>query len=186
MRKTIARRQIKSFEERYGYDATYMTAMLDEAPAAFFKFAKILPASSHRRRTPKEAYFAVKVVAALSEDCGPCTQLVVEMAREAGMEDGQIEAVLRGDEGRMSADTLAGYRFASTVAHRDPAAGEARTAVRERWGAESVVELSLCFAIGRVFPVVKTAMGHGATCRVVEVSGRRVDVHRAGVLKEAV
>ena len=67
-----------------------MEAMLDESPAAFFKFGRLQAVSSHRAAAPVDAYFATKLIAAASADCGPCTQLCVEMAREAGMKEDQI------------------------------------------------------------------------------------------------
>ena len=56
-----------------------------------------MKAAAHREAVPIDASFAAKIVGALAEDCGPCTQLVVDMALEAGMAKDQIEAVLRRD-----------------------------------------------------------------------------------------
>ena len=76
MRSWIARRMLRATAERYGYDTSYLEMMLKEAPAAFFKFATVMKAASHREVVPVEAEFAAKIVGALAEDCGPCTQLV--------------------------------------------------------------------------------------------------------------
>jgi hypothetical protein len=92
MRSWIARRVLRSARKRYGYDTSYLEMMLKEAPSAFFKFVRVAKASGHREVVPVDASFAVKLVGALAEDCGPCTQLVVDMALEAGMPKDQIEA----------------------------------------------------------------------------------------------
>ena len=63
-----------------------------------------MKASAHREVVPVEASFAAKITGALAEDCGPCTQLVVDMALEAGMAKDQIEAVLRRDPRAMNDD----------------------------------------------------------------------------------
>ena len=105
MRSWIARRTLRAFAKRYGYDVSYLLMMLNESPSAFFKFAPLMKAAAHREAVPINASFAAKIVGALAEDCGPCTQLVVDMALEAGMAKDQIEAVLRRDPRAMSDTT---------------------------------------------------------------------------------
>jgi len=114
MRKFIARRMLRATAKRYGYDASYLEMMLDQSPAAFFKFAPVMKASAHREVVPVEASLAAKITGAMAEDCGPCTQLCVDMALEAGMAKDQIEAVLRRDVGAMNAATALGRPGGST------------------------------------------------------------------------
>src|SRR4029453_4069346 len=102
MRSWIARRTLRAFARRYGYDVSYLQMMLDQSPAAFFKFAPVMKAAAHREVAAAAASFAPQIAAALAEDCGPCTQLVVDMARESGMPKDQIEAVLRRDPRTMN------------------------------------------------------------------------------------
>ena len=71
-----------------------MEMMLDQAPTAFFKFARIFGIARYHGVVPADAMFAAKITGALHEDCGPCTQLVVDMALEAGMPSDQIEHLL--------------------------------------------------------------------------------------------
>ena len=97
MRKFIARRMLRAFSKRYGYDTGYIEMVLKESPSVFFKFAPVMKASAHREIVPMATSFAAKLAGALGEDCGPCTQLCVDMALEAGMAKDQIEAVLRRD-----------------------------------------------------------------------------------------
>ena len=75
MRSWIARRMLRAASKRYGYDTSYLEMMLKESPSAFFKFARVAKAAGHREVVPVEASFAAKIVGALAEDCGPCTQL---------------------------------------------------------------------------------------------------------------
>src|SRR3954468_11788002 len=118
MRSWIARRGLRAFARRYGYDVSYLEMMLNCSPAAFFKFAPLMKAAAHREAVPIDASFAAKIVGALAEDCGPCTQLVVDMALEAGMAKDQIEAVLRRDPRAMSDMTRLAFKFADAVARR--------------------------------------------------------------------
>src|SRR5947207_4004853 len=85
MRSWIARRILSKMSKRYDYDVSYLEMMLSESPAAFFKFAPVMKAAGHREVVPIEASFTAKIIGALAADCGPCTQLVVDMALEAGV-----------------------------------------------------------------------------------------------------
>jgi hypothetical protein len=176
MRSWIARRTLRAFAKRYGYDVSYLQMMLDESPSAFFKFAPAMKASAHREAVPIEASFAAKIVGALAEDCGPCTQLVVDMALEAGMAKDQIEAVLRRDPRAMSDTTCLAFKFADAVARRSTDDEEFRDSVRAQWGEKGVIDLTLALQMGRIFPMVKAGLGYAKECRRVTVDGHNVDV----------
>ena len=176
MRSWIARRTLRAFAKRYGYDVSYLLMMLNESPAGFFKFAPLLKASAHREAVPVDASFAAKIVGALAEDCGPCTQLVIDMALEAGMAKDQIEAVLRRDPRPMSDTTRLAFKFADAVARRSIDDEEFRDAVRAQWGEKGVIDLTLALQLGRMFPMVKAGLGYAKECRRVTVDGHNVDV----------
>ena len=176
MRKFIARRMLSGFAKRYGYDTSYMELMLKESPAAFFKFAPVMKASAHREVVPIEASFAAKITGAMAEDCGPCTQLVVDMALEAGMARGQIEAVLRRNVAAMTPSVALGFQFADAVAHRSMDDERHRDAVRECWGEKGVIDLTMALQMGRMFPMIKFALGYAKECRRVSVAGHQIDV----------
>lgn len=175
MRSWIARRSLRAFARRYGYDVSYLEMMLNESPAALFKFAPLMKAAAHREVVPADASFAAKIVGALAEDCGPCTQLVVDMALEAGMAKDQIEAVLRRDPRAMNDATMLGFRFADAVVRRSTD-DEFRDAVTAQWGPKGVIDLTMALQLGRMFPMVKAGLGYAKECRRVSVSGHDVDV----------
>jgi len=176
MRSWIARRMLRATSKRYGYDTSYLEMMLKESPSAFFKFAAVMKAAGHREVVPVDASFAAKLVGALAEDCGPCTQLCVDMALEAGIPKDQIEAILRRDPSAMNSATILGFRFADAVAHRSADQDEHRDAIRARWGEKGVIDLTLALQMGRMFPMVKAGLGYAKECRRVTVDGRNVDV----------
>jgi hypothetical protein len=176
MRSWIARRTLRAFAKRYGYDVSYLLMMLNQSPAAFFKFAPLMKAAAHREAVPIDASFAAKMVGALAEDCGPCTQLVVDMALEAGMPRDQIEAVLRRDPRAMNEATTLGFRFADAVVRKATEDDEFRDAVRAQWGQKGVIDLTLALQMGRMFPMVKAGLGYARECRRVTVDGHNVDV----------
>jgi hypothetical protein len=176
MRSWIARRMLRATSKRYSYDTSYLEMMLKGSPSAFFKFAAVAKAASHREVVPVDASFAAKLVGALAEDCGPCTQLCVDMALEAGMPKDQIEAVLRRDLRAMNSATILGFRFADAVVRRSADDDEFRGAVRAQWGEKGVIDLTLALQMGRMFPMVKAGLGYARECRRVTVDGHNVDV----------
>lgn len=176
MRSWIARRTLRAFATRYGYDVGYLEMLLTESPSAFFKFAPLMKASAHREVAPVAASFAAKITGALAEDCGPCTQLVVDMALEAGMARDQIEAVLRHDPRAMNDTTRLAFRFADAVVRRAAEEDEFRDAVRAQWGQKGVIDLTLALQMGRMFPMIKAGLGFARECRRVTVDGHDVDV----------
>src|SRR5580704_17435205 len=176
MRKFIARRMLRAFSKRYGYDTSYTEMVLRESPSPFFKLAPLMKASAHREVVALEATFAAKITGALAEDCGPCTQLCVDMALEAGMRKDQIEAVLRRDPRAMNSDTVLGFRFADAVIRRSADDDEYRDAIRAEWGDKAVIDLTLALQMGRMFPMVKAGLGYAKECRRVIVDGHNVDV----------
>lgn len=167
---------LDAFGAHYGYDVTYMRRMLHAAPDAFAKFYRIAEITAHREAAPLEAWYAAKIAGALKEDCGPCVQLVVDMAQEAGVDPAEIEAVLTRDVTAMSEDTALGFLFADAVLRADPDEDDIRDAVTARWGAAGLVDLALGMQVGRIFPMMKAALGYAKTCQRVAIGERRVDV----------
>jgi alkylhydroperoxidase family enzyme len=172
----LAKKKLAQFESHYRYDATYMHRMLEISPSAFFKYAKLMDVAAHRESAPVEAFYAAKLVGALAEDCGPCTQLCVDMAMEAGVSDDQIEAVLTRNRMAMNETTALGYAFADAVVRRSENEDEAREAVRAQWGDKGVIDLTLGVQIGRIFPMVKAGLGYAKTCQRVRIGKGAVDV----------
>jgi hypothetical protein len=170
---------LRRYGRRYDYDTSYLEAVLDRAPAAFLLFSGILPIASYRSTAPASAWFAAKLVGAVSEDCGPCTQLVVNMAREAGVPGEALRAVLERDAAAMDDDVSVAVRFAEAVIGRTADEDDAREAVRARWGDGGVVDLALGIAVGRVFPMTKAGLGYAKECRLVQVGATPVVVRHA-------
>jgi hypothetical protein len=167
---------LRAASKRYGYDTSYLEMMLKQSPSAFFKFASVMKASSHREVVPVDASFAAKIVGALAEDCGPCTQLCVDMALEAGMPKDQIKAVLCRDPRAMNSETILGFRFADAVARRSAEDDEFRDLIRARWGEKGIIDLTLALQMGRMFPMVKAGLGYAKECRQVSVDGQNINV----------
>jgi hypothetical protein len=168
------RRRLAAFERRYGYDVGYALELLAATRKGFMHYARIAGMANHRDGVPLEPWYAAKLAAVRTEDCGPCTQLVVDMAREAGVADAVLRAVLRGDLDALSAEAALAVRYAlATIAHA-PELQALREQALQRWGERGLASLALTITGTRLFPMLKYALGHGQACQRVQVGAEAV------------
>ena len=164
MLKAFLHSRLAAFERQWGYDAGYMHEMLDADLGGFLRFS-VVSALAHPRGAPPAAVAAAGIVGTISEDCGPCTQISVDMAAKGGVPAEILRAILAGDEAAMGPDAALGYRFARAVLARDLEAADAqREQVLARWGKKGVTALGFALTGSRLFPTMKYAMGHGRAC----------------------
>ena len=174
MMRFLANRILDAFARRHDYDVAYMRALLDASPSAFRKFGKVSALSGHRETVPVEASHAARLVGVLAEDCGPCTQLVADMAREEGVPDDQIVSVLSGQETAMTDPVKLAFHFARATIGSAPELDELRENVRQQWGDKGVVDLTFATQMTRIYPMVKAGLGFAASCRQVNVGSTAV------------
>ena len=179
MLKKYLHSSIAKLERSYGYDATYVHEVLDISMPAFFKFALFQTFAGHTDRVPRDVRCAARIAAALSEDCGPCTQLVVDMALRERMKGESIAALLRGDLEAAGPDAELGFRYGIAVAGNTPNAVPLAEEVERRYGKRALVSLAFAVAGARVYPCLKRGLGHGVACSKINVANETI------VLKEA-
>jgi hypothetical protein len=172
MLKSILHNQIAAQVERpFGYDATYMHELVDADPMTAIKFSLVTGLVA-RKAAPPEALAAASLVGTLNEDCGPCTQIGVDIALAQGARPEALRAILAGDEAAMGPDAALGYRFAKAALARDlEGADAARDEVARRWGQKGLIALAMALTTARMYPTLKYAMGHGRACSKVTVAG---------------
>ncbi len=177
MLRAIFGRLITGMEKTWSYDASYMREILASSPWTFLKFA-VLTAVVPRRDAPPAALAAAGLVGTLTEDCGPCTQISVDMAAKAGVDPATLRAILAGDAAAMGDDAALAYRFArASLERRLEEADALREEVVRRWGQKGLVALALALTTARMYPTVKYALGHGRSCARVMVAGDAAPFH---------
>jgi hypothetical protein len=169
MIKWLIRRRLAAFERALEYDVSYMRELLDIDLGAFLKFARVTGISSYRRDVPRDVWYAVKVVGAMAEDCGPCTQLVVTMALQDGVEPRTLAAVVERRDAAMPADVRLGVRYARAVLAHHADADAAREDIVGLWGQRALVSLAFGLTSARLYPTLKYALGHGQACRKIVI-----------------
>jgi hypothetical protein len=179
MIKSFLHRSAAKLEKRYGYDATYLHEVIDVSPSAFIKFGLFQIMAKHRDGAPRDAYCGAGLAAVLSEDCGPCTQLGVDMALESGVSPKTIAALLRGDLEQAGKDAELGFRYGIAVAHNTIDAPALAAEVERRYGKRALISMAYAVACTRVYPALKRGLGRGVSCSKITVSDETI------VLKQA-
>ena len=171
MLKAYFSRYLDRFERQWGYDASYMRDVLATNAWSFLKFM-LGSQMADRSAAPPEAILAAGLVGTLSEDCGPCVQIGVDMATAQGLDPAVIRAVLAGDEAAMGETAYLVWRFARASLARDmETCDPLRDEIVRRWGQKALVAISLTLTASRMYPTLKYALGHGKACSKVTVAG---------------
>ena len=171
MLKWLLSRWLDKFEKTWRYDAGYMRLVLAASPATLLKFS-VAAQLVDRRAAPVEALAAAGLAGTLAEDCGPCTQISVDMSTAGGARPEALRAILAGDEPAMGPDAALAWRFARASLARDMAAADPlRDEIVRRWGDKGLVAVGMAITTARMYPTLKYALGYGRTCSKVVVAG---------------
>ncbi len=156
--------ELKGLQAHYDYDASYLYEDLYQAtPTGFEKFYNFMPLSQHRDEAPIDAYLTAYLISTQAADCGPCLQLVVKMAKEAGLSSQLVQSTL--NDGHDLPDHLKLVRrYALVVANAEALDPELFAAMIETYNKTIVAELALAIASARVFPTIKRALGKAQSC----------------------
>ena len=160
--------KLQQFERRFDYDASYMKDILKASPMAFFRLVRLQGISSFREGVPRAPWYVAKLVGALHEDCGPCAQLVVNMAKLDKVAAPLIRAVVAGNEAAMPDEIRLSYRYARAVINREPSA-HLIDEINRLWGTLGHVSLAFAVVSGRLYPMLKYALGRGLSCSKLRV-----------------
>jgi hypothetical protein len=178
MLRWFLRRQIAAFERTWGYDAGYIRDLIDVDPRAFLAFGKVAGIAHYRKDIPAAAHYAAKITAVMAEDCGPCTQLGINMAEREGIDPAVLRAVVARDFGAMPYEVALAARFAEMTLRHAPQADDLREEVLRLWGKRGLISLAFAITSARLFPTLKYALGHGQSCTRLTIGGEARPVLR--------
>lgn len=171
MLKAILLLTIDRFEKSWGYDASYMRALVRASPRSYLNFMRI-GGVVDRKAAPAAALGAAGIVGTLAEDCGACVQISADMAAAAGVSPQVLRAILAGDEAGMGEDAALAWRFARASLARDmDVADPLRDEIAARWGEAGLAAIALQLTTARMYPTLKYALGYGQACSKVVVAG---------------
>ena len=177
--KWMLHRKLRAFERAHDYDASYMHEVLETDVGAFMKFGFATGLGRYRKDVPLDAHFAAGLTSLMHADCGPCTQLSVGFALDAGVAPSTIAAIIAGEEAQMPRDAALAVRFARAVIAHDADADVCREVIIRRWGPRAVLSLTFAIMAAQLYPTLKYALGHGRACMRVVVGEQVVTPSRA-------
>lgn len=179
MLRALLKRSIDAMEKKYTYDTTYMREILAVSPWTLLKFG-LVASLGHGKRAPAEALAAAGIVGTLAEDCGPCTQISVDIAAESGVSPAVLRAALAGDVAAMGESAALAWRFArASLAREMETCDPLRDEIVRLWGQGGLVDIGMALTTARMYPTLKYALGHGKACSRVVVAGEAAAFERA-------
>jgi hypothetical protein len=179
MLKWFMRRWLDKFERTWNYDASYIRDVLNTDPKAVMLFSKATAIGNYRKDVPPAVYAAAGIVGTMSEDCGPCTQLGIDMAQRDGVDPAILRAIVARDLTAMPFEVALAVRFAEASLNHAPEADDLREEVVRRFGKRGLLSLAFAMTASRLYPTLKYALGHGRACTRVTVGGETRPVLRA-------
>lgn len=165
----LIRRKIRSTEKKLGEPLDYLVEMFDKAPGAFWQFAKVAKAAGYRNALPAAPFHVARLVAVRIQDCGPCVQTCVTLAKKDGVESAVLKAALAGDFDALPESLRDVARFSEAVTNGSGEEDTYRERLRAVFGEEAMVELALAITLCQTFPILKRGLGHAKSCSLVKV-----------------
>ncbi len=162
-------RKLRQFEAAFNYDASYMRDIIDVWPGAGARYVGLSMFSQMQGPVPT-VWAGALLASTLDGDCGPCAQLVADMALAAGVRADQLGACLARDFSSAGPAGL-GFRFAEAAINDLPDLDGLRREITDTYGQKAAISAAYAAAAGRAFPVLKRATGHGTACQQIKLGG---------------
>lgn len=179
MFKWMIEKALRKSEEETGESADWMREIFAHSKSAAFKFALFLPMARHRTAVPASAYNVARIVAIKIEDCGPCTQTVVNQSLADKVAPSIIASAIGDRPEELPTDEALAFRFAEAILQKSHDLADLSDEVVQRWGKQGLIDLAFAISSTRIFPTVKRALGYGEACQLIELNGAHLPVMKA-------
>lgn len=170
MIRYLLNKMLLSLGKRYDYDVQYQQDILTTDLGAYLKFMGFQTMSTHTGDLPAAPLYAARLRAIIWDDCGPCTQLAVNMALEADVEEDIVRAIIHRDLDKLPEDIKLVVRFTDLVLAHNPEADDLREQILALWGQRGLIVIGFAISSYRVYPALKYTLGYGKTCSRVIVN----------------
>lgn len=161
-----SRQNLKAFGQHFGYDVGYLLELMDASPVAFLAFEAAMPMARVQKIATVEAVHIAKIAAMRAQDCGPCTELSLKIARESGVAESVIQGALRGGKG-LDAEQREIHDYARAVALNEELEPELLPRLEARLGKAALAEIAVNIVGMRLYPTLKRALGHAQSCSLI-------------------
>ncbi len=179
MLKSIIEKKIRSFEDSYDYRMDYARRVLELGAPVLKRFQEATRLGAYDGGLRPSVHRAAGLIAIVAGDCGPCVQLTVKLAEEAGMPQRELIALLERRFDDLPEDVELSARFADALLRRSEELPELRERVLQRFGVAGQVAIAYAVITSSMYPVLKYALGFGEACNSVYVGDKLVSAkHR--------
>ncbi len=161
-----SRQALADFGRHYDYDVGYLLELADASPEAFRAFEAAMPMARVRKAAPVEALHIAKIAAMRAQDCGPCTELALKIAREAGVAEPVVQGALRGGKALDAAQRDI-HDYARAVALNEDMDPALLSRLEARLGKAALAEIAVNLVGMRLYPTLKRALGHAKSCALI-------------------
>ena len=165
----VSDRLIAVAERQVGLEMPYLHTIAEASANAFAKWMLAMPAASHRKAAPREAWHLARLAATRALDCGTCVQVVVTVARKDGVPAAVLQAALDDRADALDADAQVALGFGHAVASQADDVLDWVARSEAAFGHEAHVELAVAVAMAGIFPTVKRGLGQAVACSRVAV-----------------
>lgn len=163
---TASRQALQGFGRHFDYDVGYLLELMDASPEAFRAFEAAMPMARVQKSAATEALHIAKIAAMRAQDCGPCTELGLKIAREAGVAETVIQGALRGGKG-LDPEQRELHDYARAVALNEELVPELLPRLKMRLGEVALAEIAVNIVGMRLYPTLKRALGHAKSCALI-------------------
>ncbi|GAB59442.1 hypothetical protein [Rheinheimera nanhaiensis] len=180
MLRFILNRMLLNLQKRYQYDVRYQQHILHTDLSAYIKFCGFQSMAAHQADVPPAALYAARIRAILAEDCGPCSQLVVDMALESGVPASLVQAIVERQLQLLPAQIALVMQFTEQVLTHQQQADALRQQICRLWGDKGLISLAFAISSYRVYPTLKYALGYGKSCSRIRLNDQSIAPKHAG------
>lgn len=173
MLRNFIKRELNRSEQELRVSHDYVRYILDTSLSAFLRFAKIFSISKYRKKLPADAHHVARIVAARDEDCGTCVQIEINIALKNEVPESLLRSVVDRRPEELPDELASIYHFVDALVSKKPNESELRERVKETYGQEGLIELSLAIGTSRFLPIVKRTLGYGTACSLVDLEIER-------------
>lgn len=175
MIRSLLNRMLGAFERRWNYDATYLKRIAAAFPSAAIRLQLAQHPKPPANLMPLEIYHTARLAAVLHEDCGPCTQLMLDMALDDGVPEHVLKALIEGRPQDAGPEIAMVWDYVAGVS-RGENAGDLAGRIAERWTERGLVVLLLAASEARTYPFLKRGLGLARECTRLKVGNAQVAV----------
>lgn len=168
MLRKILYHLVQKSEQKMGRQFDYMRDIIRASPFQFLKFSKIFAIADQRTDLPLDLYHIARIIGAMSEDCGTCVQLEVDLAKQAGFTAEQLRDIVNQQTDCLTEEQIMIVEFARMLAFDKMDNIEVREYILKKYGQKALVDFAFSLNAAKFLPSIKRTMGHAISCQKIE------------------